>query len=614
MSDAAEKKWLITGQEQTFTGAEPKHILDNSNDIDEKEITERIIRWYQDHFYVQCKSPWNLGLELNEDSLWAGKLPLHVQNFVGMMPLLGNTGRPEPGWVLNIAPHPGINPMEMLRAVMEGEDYYEQPELLQVRNFSPRELATRRSGNWQSKERWDNTVLFGRIEGVGKLTLDGTPKDAFLGGSDKQASLLPAMSNLLGTLEIIEFVQKTKQLLQKNVLHTMERVEENLTGKVRGKILLNRQLRMNILRGQPQKVYCAYSRLSANNRENIILRWALHLCENFSQGLADNLMDDIFSCKRALADVPLVKCGLQDFVGLKTNGAYREYKQALDAAKQIIGQFSITYTTTNIESDKKASPKGQERNSTEKTEFAPREIVPFFLDMNYLFELYCRAVLRRALDGEKLRSAKWRLEPKQRRALFNKDLSTTFMHEYEPDMTVVDQAGKPVVVLDAKNSNVEENTKYRRDRTHQILFYMQALDCRFGILMGRVEDFIDGEEDTNALIPLYRNGQPVAEGEAPNGWLSSLLFRQGSFEDHVKAVTAVLVQVGEKLRIEQIKENIRDKKKIIKQLQEIPEKKNQRQKETLKDSLQEELNQLEEALNNLNEERITLEGSQNGRQ
>ena len=323
----------------------------------------------------------------------------------------------------------------------------------------------------------------------------------------------------------------------------MERVEENLTGKVRGKILLNRQLRMNILRGQPQKVYCAYSRLSANNRENIILRWALHLCENFSQGLADNLMDDIFSCKRALADVPLVKCGLQDFVGLKTNGAYREYKQALDAAKQIIGQFSITYTT---------SSRGQERNSTEKTEFAPREIVPFFLDMNYLFELYCRAVLRRALDGEKLRSAKWRLEPKQRRALFNKDLSTTFMHEYEPDMTVVDQAGKPVVVLDAKNSNVEENTKYRRDRTHQILFYMQALDCCFGILLGRVVNFPKESEDTKQfeLIPLYRNGQPVAEGEAPNGWLSSLLFRQGSFEDHVKAVMAVLVQVGEKLRIE----------------------------------------------------------------
>ena len=30
--------------------------------------------------------------------------------------------------------------------------------------------------------------------------------------------------------------------------------------------------------------------------------------------------------------------------------------------------------------------------------------------------------------------------------------------------------------------------------------------------------------------------------------------------------------------------------------------------------IQKELNQLEEALNNLNEERITLEGSQNGRQ
>lgn len=613
MSDAAEKKWLITGQEQTSTGAEPKHILDDSNDIDEKEITERIIRWYQDHFYVQCKSPWNLGLELNEDSLWAGsKLPLHVQNFVGMMPLLGNTGRPEPGWVINITPHPGINPMEMLRAVMEGEDYYEQPELLQVRNFSPRKLAARRSGNWQSKERWDNTVLFGRIEGVGKLTLDGTPKDAFqvLGGSDKQASLLPAMSNLLGTLEIIEFVQKTKQLLQKNVLHTMERVEENLTGKVRGKILLNRQLRMNILRGQPQKVYCAYSRLSPNNRENIILRWALHLCENFSQGLADNLMDDIFSCKRALADVPLVKCGLQDFVGLKTNGAYREYKQALDAAKQIIGQFSITYTTRD-EGGKKSS-RGQERNSTEKTEFAPREIVPFFLDMNYLFELYCRAVLRRALDGEELRPSKWSLEPKQRRALFKMDRSKTFMPEYETDMTVVDQAGKPVLVLDAKNSNVEENTKYRRDRTHQILFYMQALDCCFGILLGRVVNFPKESEDTKQfeLIPLYRNGQPVAEGEAPNGWLSSLLFRQGSFQEHVEAMTAVLEQVRSKL----IQEQIRSLEQREGQLQEILEKKNQRQKKTLKDSLQKELNNLKEELNNLKEELKTLEGSQNGRQ
>ena len=97
MSDADQKR-LIIGQEQTSTGAEPKQILDDSNDIDEKEKTERIIRWYQDHFYVQCKSPWNLGLELNEEG---SKLPLHVQNFVGMMPLLGNTGRPEPGWVLH---------------------------------------------------------------------------------------------------------------------------------------------------------------------------------------------------------------------------------------------------------------------------------------------------------------------------------------------------------------------------------------------------------------------------------------------------------------------------------------------------------------------------------
>ena len=489
-------------------------------------------------FIPAVDTPWNLGVcpspGLWESDSQAQKYIGQAQKYIGFVPLLrlpqGNVRWEKvPEVFLRIDPRADFDPCQMLKHVMEGDDYYGDPALFRVTSITPDQLLRYQSGKGRPK--WDGLILFGRLEGVGKLPLEqlaGSGAERFL------AALSPGMADALGVMEIMDFLQKTRRLLQKNVLHTLERVEENLTGKVRGKILIGKQIRVNEMRGQRQKVYCSYTRLSDNNRENRILRWTLQLCEAYGQGrLADAMMEDILFCKRELAEVPLIKCGLNDFVGLKVNGAYRDYYEALEAARQIIASFSISYANAANERSK--------NQRTLQVRCQPREITPFFLNMDYLFELYCRAVLRKALDDfNRDKSVRWSLEPKVSKKLLEpgEKAGGVFMTAYETDMTVLDEAGLPVAVLDAKNALIDNAYPKHRARTHQLLFYMQALGCHYGGLILRGEQSVDP-------LTLWRNGkEPRQEDHA--GFLAAVTFSGAEcFGDHAKKLQEFLEQAFE---------------------------------------------------------------------
>ena len=80
--------------------------------------------------------------------------------------------------------------------------------------------------------------------------------------------------------------------------------------------------------------------------------------------------------------MPLTKVSQSDFIGLKNNGAYRQYKDALLAAQKIISRYGITYSSK------------QSKETTVKN----YRISPYFIDMNLLFEFYCRAIFKKAID------------------------------------------------------------------------------------------------------------------------------------------------------------------------------------------------------------------------
>lgn len=453
-------------------------------------------------------NPINLGVYLDRD--WN----VHSTQFVGIMPLTERNGRNplklggEP-CVIKIDSRFHISPSEMLNEVLSGDDYYENPGMLQCNAYRVSELNKLfGKGN-------KNKVLCGTVSDIGKVTLQPGNTTSGKSSDDLEAFL----SGAYPIFEIIQFVNAAKDICKKNLKMQSVFKEENLVGKVKGRILINKQIKQNISRGQYHKTYCAYNALSENIKENVIIKYALHLCSKF--GIADSLREDIAFCNRVLANVPLKKCSASDFVGLKNNGVFRQYKQAMDAAKIIIKRYYISY---------------QQSESGGKEEgigVADYSVDPYFIDMNLLFEYYCRALFRKEINQyNNTYDAQigLRMDPATRGniPLFspNEKEVGAFMKTYIPDILIratrkdeSDDRGTDSIlaVIDAKYSNVEDSLE-KRARTHQILFYMNVLNCNYGGLISPSDQknekryhlypyLFDGKNDSGkklCYLPLWK--------------------------------------------------------------------------------------------------------------
>lgn len=406
-------------------------------------------------------SPFNLGIYQTPSK--EGDI-LRSTQYIGVLPLLpiGSDTEKQNQIHIKILPRFHISPIEMLNEVLLGDDYNDNPKMLKTHSYSLTE--------WKNVSQ-DKKILFGILNGAGKIDL--SPKN----DGQKLSEYDVEMVNLFGAFEIIDFVNKAKMVCSRNLKKQSQRVEENLYCKVKGRILINKQIKYNASKGQNCKMYCSFNRMSENIKENQILKYALHLCQK-KHGIADSLLDDINFCLRTLSGVPLTKVSQSDFIGLKNNGAYRQYKDALLAAQKIISRYGITYSSK------------QSKETTVKN----YRISPYFIDMNLLFEFYCRAIFKKAIDeyNKSESNIHFQLESalKAKKPLFKEksELESFYMKEYIPDIVIKcmykgNNTMKVAAVFDAKYSDVEEQTISQRARTHQILFYMKTLGCDYGGLV-----------------------------------------------------------------------------------------------------------------------------------
>ena len=112
-----------------------------------------------------------------------------------------------------------------------------------------------------SSNRSGRKILFGILNGAGKIDL--SPKN----DGQKLSEYDVEMVNLFGAFEIIDFVNKAKMVCSKNLKKQSQRVEENLYCKVKGRILINKQIKYNASKGQNCKMYCSFNRMSENIKE-----------------------------------------------------------------------------------------------------------------------------------------------------------------------------------------------------------------------------------------------------------------------------------------------------------------------------------------------------------
>lgn len=565
VSNNDENKSVDETSDDRIEGREQSSSVSNSN------TNEIIINPY-DYFPVWSSlfghsdmiKPRNLGvyLEKTKDD-WK----IHSTQFVGIMPLTDNKFKPfkynDEQCVIKIDSRFHILPSKMLKEVLDGDDYYENPDMLQCNSYKLSEL-----GNLYGRNK-KNKVLCGTVSDIGKVTL----KQIDVVNGDKRSELDSFLSGAYPIFEIIRFVNLAKEVCKKNLKKQSVFKEENLVGKVKGRILVNQQIKQNISRGQYHKTYCTYNALSENIKENMILKYTLHLCSKFE--IADSLREDIMFCNRVLADVPLKKCSISDFVGLKCNGVFRQYKQAMEAAKVIIKRYYISYDQS-VKDD-------SSKNEKEKIIVADYSVEPYFIDMNLLFEYYCRALFRKAINKYNQKSSNYILEmdsaTRGNIKLFKDEnkVKAYYMPTYIPDILIKyrqkdkneDKDNKILTVIDAKYSDVEHSEK--RARTHQVLFYMNVLNCDYGGLISPstneklsekklylMDSYLyDGKEESRqklCYLPLALNGK---YDEMISNYLEEIMEKRIQTDKKEQKQAELEVEVKEIVKT--IKEGVTDK-------------------------------------------------------
>lgn len=179
------------------------------------------------------------------------------------------------------------------------------------------------------------------------------------------------------------YLKMLASFCHRNLRQGFIRVDENLTGKVKGKILIEQQLRNNIVRGRADRICCRYETMTIDTLPNRILRYALRLATgllNQKHSGQNNSLENIWLWARqaesALSGVALMPVAINDFRDIRYSGSLSNYKSIHALAKALIGNFRLDTSSGKIE------PTGS--------------IVPFALNMNTLYEAYVGVKLKNA--------------------------------------------------------------------------------------------------------------------------------------------------------------------------------------------------------------------------
>lgn len=210
--------------------------------------------------------------------------------------------------------------------------------------------------------------------------LDGLVRIEF----NKPAISIFSQEDTLSLFLIIQFLQILKRIVGQGLKKAYYPKCENLHAKVRGKILVNDNLRKNMLRGHVIRSMCQFQEYGVDCEENRLLKKAFLFSQvalTYSAkkiGLAE-LKHTIDYIRSAFDNVSDCITGMQ-ITQMKTNPLYREYTQAIKLAKLILKRYSYNISVA--------------RQSVDTP--------PFWIDMSKLFELYVYKKLREQFSKEEV--------------------------------------------------------------------------------------------------------------------------------------------------------------------------------------------------------------------
>ena len=194
---------------------------------------------------------------------------------------------------------------------------------------------------------------------------------------------------------ILHFLTLVQKITKKGLKRGYSQVEENLSSKIKGRILINKNIKHNLPKSQLHKNYCRYEKYSIDFLENQILKSAILACKklivkpNFKE--VESWIKELLTYFNFVSDK---KIEYYDFFKVKHSPFFKEYKSAFELAKLIFKRVEIFEKTSNNKKIK---------------------IFPYQIKMPELFERYVELKLRETglkyIDGNEETIANCKLRP-----------------------------------------------------------------------------------------------------------------------------------------------------------------------------------------------------------
>lgn len=191
---------------------------------------------------------------------------------------------------------------------------------------------------------------------------------------------LPSDEDYLTPLLVVRFIQVLRRLVSKGLRKTYHPVTTNLTNRVKGKVLVSRQIRENVLKTRPFAVFCRYDSFSENTLENQFLKRSFRFARRYletHEKLFGDMAQDLRCEMRQIASAFERVDELSDVTLLKHTSHhpfYGEYQEAVRVGKLLLKRFGYAFNA--IETDDLVSTP------------------PFWINMPALFEMYVCAMMR----------------------------------------------------------------------------------------------------------------------------------------------------------------------------------------------------------------------------
>lgn len=176
---------------------------------------------------------------------------------------------------------------------------------------------------------------------------------------------------------VVQFLKIVQNIVRKGLKKSFYKVEENLNSRVKGKILVSKTIKQNLVKNKPLQTFCSFDEFGINNLENRLLKKALIFVRRYMPTLripqSKEYIDNVFNYVMPAFEFISEDVSLHDIKHGKYNPFYREYSEGIRMARLILKRFG--YNITNTEKEIIKTP-------------------PFWIDMSKLFELYVLGLLK----------------------------------------------------------------------------------------------------------------------------------------------------------------------------------------------------------------------------